>query len=150
MTDILSRVAVWFRACYPQPATKNLNTQMGVHFEEVGEMIDEISANQPAARHLLNEARNALGNLADYLKATDNTISIKPENRIGYLDALCDQTVTAAGCAHMSKMDIVGAMLEVNRSNYSKFDADGNPIFDENLKVKKGPNYTKPNLAPFV
>ena len=46
-------------------------------------------------------------------------------------------------------MNIVDAMDEVNDSNFSKFDNTGNPIFDENMKVAKGPNYRKANLKPF-
>ena len=38
------------------------------------------------------------------------------------LDALCDQIVTAIGVAHMSGMDIQGALQEVANSNDSKFE----------------------------
>ena len=32
----------------------------------------------------------------------------------------------------------------------SKLGSDGNPIYHENGKVKKGPNYKEPNLKQFV
>lgn len=150
MISTLEETDDWFDACYPAPTTKNLNTQMGVHFEEVGEMIDEVTPTTSEAEYLFMVARKAISKLSMYLKETDGTVIIKPENRIGYIDAICDQIVTATGCAHMSQMNLIGAMDEVNRSNYSKFDETGHPIFDENLKVAKGPNYTKANLAPFV
>lgn len=49
----------------------------------------------------------------------------------------------------MNGFDIVGALQEVNRSNWSKFE-NGEPIFDENGKIKKGPNYRPPDLSKFV
>ncbi len=39
------------------------------------------------------------------------------------------------------------AFLEVHRSNMSKLGADGKPIYREDGKVLKGPNYFKPDLA---
>jgi hypothetical protein len=46
----------------------------------------------------------------------------------------------------MFDMDIVGALREVNRSNYSKF-VNGRAVFDENGKIKKGADYSKPDLT---
>ena len=39
---------------------------------------------------------------------------------------------------------------EVHRSNMSKLDEDGKPIYREDGKVMKGPNYFKPDLSKFV
>ena len=66
------------------------------------------------------------------------------------LDGITDQQVTAIGIGHMLGMDTTGALAEVDRSNFSKFGKDGQPIFDENGKIKKGPHYVKPNLEPFL
>lgn len=65
------------------------------------------------------------------------------------LDALCDQIVTAVGVAHMFGMNIEGALTEVNRSNWSKFVNEA-PVFDENGKIAKGPDYTPPDLTEFL
>jgi len=35
---------------------------------------------------------------------------------------------------------------EIQRSNMSKLDENGNPIYREDGKVMKGPNYFKPNI----
>ena len=32
----------------------------------------------------------------------------------------------------------------------SKLDENGNPIYNENGKVLKGPNYSEPNLKKFI
>jgi hypothetical protein len=43
-------------------------------------------------------------------------------------------------------MNIVEAINRVNSSNWSKYNADGKPIFNEHGKIAKGPNYAPPDL----
>lgn len=38
-------------------------------------------------------------------------------------------------------------LAEIHRSNMSKLGADGKPVYREDGKVMKGPNYFKPNIA---
>ena len=38
---------------------------------------------------------------------------------------------------------------EIQKSNMSKLGADGKPIYREDGKVMKGPNYFKPNFTKF-
>lgn len=140
----------WMEKAIPSPENKNIHTQMGVHFEEVAEMVDIISPIDKFTAELLWEVKQNLELLSKHLKTHDNVVAIIPAHRQEYLDSLCDQIVTAVGCAHNSGFDIVNAMNEVNRSNYSKFDEGGYPIFDENRKIIKGPNYSKADLAPFI
>ena len=40
--------------------------------------------------------------------------------------------------------------IEVQESNMSKLDTNGKPIFNEQGKVMKGPNYFKPDLSKFL
>ena len=148
--DILSRTQEWFRKAVPMPTSKNFSTQLGCHFEEVAEMLGELSATGPEALALMVKAQAALEELSAHLKSEENAVILQLEDREGYLDALCDQIVTLTGCAHMSDMDISGGLHEVNNSNFSKFDENGEPIFNENMKVMKGPGYAKPDLAPFI
>lgn len=139
----------WFKEAYPYNRTsKNLHTQIGVHFEEIAEMLQTIKGNDVVARKLLNQAYKANLALANYLKSSDHVIEI--ENRVEFLDALCDQIVTSVGCGYHAYMDVVGAFAEVNRSNFSKFDENGRAILDDNLKVTKSSNYTRAELSPFV
>lgn len=140
----------FFEKAVPSPKEKNIHTQMGCHFEEVREMLDCITALSPEAIRVINQASNALEELANYLKTNNYAVVVHPHDRAQYLDALCDQIVTAVGCAHMDEMDIVGGMEEVNRSNLSKFDDNGEPIFNENMKVMKGPNYSPADFKQFV
>ena len=82
-----------------------------------------------------------------YLKGVE---SIDENQAVEILDSLCDQIVTAIGVGYMMGFDMVGALQEVNLSNWSKFDENGNPIFNENGKIVKGENYFKPDLAKFL
>lgn len=137
-TDI-STIKLWFERAVPNPTDKNRAVQLGVHFEEVGEML--LATGDP-------QAAEDLAPVADYYKR----IGLKAPhhcNRKELLDALCDQIVTAVGVAHMFGMDIGGALSEVNRSNWSKF-VDGQPQFNEHGKIAKGLNYTAPNLDPYL
>ena len=49
----------------------------------------------------------------------------------------------------MMGFDMVGALDEINKSNWSKFE-NGKPVFDENGKIKKGAEYFKPKLSKFT
>lgn len=71
------------------------------------------------------------------------------KDRVGLLDSLADQIVTATGVGTFLGMNVPGALAEVNRSNYSKFE-DGEPVFNENKKVMKGKDYTPPDLTPYI
>jgi hypothetical protein len=144
---VLSETLGWFQLAVPEPAAKNFTTQLGCHFEEVREMVHELNPLNPQAADLLLAADYALHALAEFLKTNEGSVAIK--NRVEYLDAICDQLVTATGCAHMAKLDVIGGLNEVNRSNFSKFH-NGVPQFDENRKLSKGPAYTKSDLTPFV
>ena len=137
----------WFSKAVPKPTSQNVSVQIGVHFEEVAEMIAEIQTSNSVAAQKLDAAQDALNSLAYYLKTGQPELRIN--NRVAFLDSICDQLVTATGSAYMLHMDPVGGLIEVNESNYSKF-VDGEPLFDDNKKIKKGPNYRKPDLSLFV
>ena len=65
-------------------------------------------------------------------------------------DALTDILYVTYGAGHAFGIDLDKCFNEVQKSNMSKLDNNGKPIFSENGKVLKGPNYFKPNLEKFV
>ena len=138
----------WFALAVPEPTKKNVTTQLGCHFEEVVEMIGTIHGNDRLTQSMLTQAFIVLHGLALHLKADDGNC-IEITDKLEMLDGLTDQLVTGTGVAHMLRYDIEGALVEVNRSNFSKF-VNGMPIFDKNLKIMKGPDYFKPDLTPFI
>lgn len=70
--------------------------------------------------------------------------------RIDTLDAIADSIVVLIGTATSLKMNLPEAMKRVFASNLSKLGEDGRPIYNEDGKVMKGPNFTPPILDDLV
>lgn len=145
----LTNTKAWFELAVPEPELKNFNAQLGTHCEEVAEMLATLDGTDRLTTELVVNAHSAMSTLATYLKENSSYRVVLVQPSIDFLDALCDQIVTATGVAHMSGHDIIGAMNEVNNSNFSKFE-DGQPLFDANRKIIKGSAYRKPNLEPYL
>ena len=145
----LANTEAWFRKAVPNPTSKNISTQMGCHLEEVVEMLDVLQTKYPGYKNKLDDARKHLRFISNLLKQEEDSFFIKEEDRKELLDSLADQIVTATGVGTFLGMNVPGALAEVNRSNYSKFE-DGEPVFNENKKVMKGKDYTPPDLSQFI
>ena len=65
-------------------------------------------------------------------------------------DALTDILYVTYGAGHAYGIDLDRCFSEVQKSNMSKLDENGKPIYNENGKVMKGPKYFKPNLKQFI
>ena len=65
-------------------------------------------------------------------------------------DALTDILYVTYGAGHAFGIDLDKCFDEVQNSNMSKLSDDGKPIYNEDGKVMKGPNYFKPNLMKFL
>ena len=65
-------------------------------------------------------------------------------------DALTDILYVTYGAGHAFGIDLDKCFDEVQNSNMSKLGEDGKPIYNENGKVMKGPNYFKPNFSQFL
>lgn len=145
--NVIDSIFGWFKKAVPEPKVKNINTQIGVHFEEVAEMLLALSGDDDQTEVLLHNAYLANHLLAEHLKNNVGALNLDmtTESKVELLDALCDQIVTATGVGYMLGMNLPMALEEVNASNYSKF-VNGEPIFNENKKIMKGPNYFKPSL----
>jgi predicted HAD superfamily Cof-like phosphohydrolase len=65
-------------------------------------------------------------------------------------DALTDILYVTYGAGHAFGIDLDKCFSEVQQSNMSKLGPDGKPIYNENGKVMKGPNYFKPDLNKFL
>ncbi len=65
-------------------------------------------------------------------------------------DALTDILYVTYGAGHAFGIDLDKCFEEVQNSNMSKLGEDGRPIYNENGKVMKGPNYFKPNLEKLI
>ena len=76
--------------------------------------------------------------------------AIENKNLKEVADALTDILYVTYGAGHSFGIDLDKCFDEVQRSNMSKLDENGKPIFNEHGKVLKGPNYFKPNLEKFI
>ena len=76
--------------------------------------------------------------------------AIKNNDIVEVADALTDILYVTYGAGHSFGIDLDNCFSEVQRSNMSKLGIDGKPIYNEDGKVMKGPNYFQPNLTKFL
>ena len=77
-------------------------------------------------------------------------VAIEDRNMVEVADALTDILYVTYGAGHAFGIDLDKCFEEVQNSNMSKLDENGNPIYNDSGKVMKGPNYFKPDLSKFV
>ena len=76
--------------------------------------------------------------------------ALKDKDILEVADALTDILYVTYGAGHAFGIDLDKCFNEVQKSNMSKLGENGNPIYNENGKVMKGPGYFKPDLTKFV
>ena len=76
--------------------------------------------------------------------------AMKTKNLKEVADALTDILYVTYGAGYAYGIDLDDCFKEVQRTKMSKLGKDGKPIYNEQGKVMKGPNYTKPDLSKFV
>ena len=82
--------------------------------------------------------------LDEFKEALDNN------DLLEVADALTDILYVTYGAGHAFGIDLDACFQEVQSSNMSKLGENGKPIFNNEGKVMKGPNYFKPNLSKFI
>ena len=80
----------------------------------------------------------------EFLHANDH------EDRCSCLKELTDLVYVCFQYAANMGWDLDEAMIRVHESNMSKLGPDGKPIYREDGKVLKGPNYQPPHLGDLV
>ena len=76
--------------------------------------------------------------------------ALNDKNLLEVADALTDILYVTYGAGHSFGINLDACFEEVQRSNMSKLDDEGKPIYNEYGKVMKGPNFSKPNLKQFI
>ena len=76
--------------------------------------------------------------------------ALNDKNLLEVADALTDILYVTYGAGHSFGINLDACFEEVQRSNMSKLDDNGKPIYNEYGKVMKGPNFSKPNLKQFI
>ena len=124
-TTFLSQQAKEFRSKYGLKNSSDRPTRAVQHKLIVEEFKEFLEAEGLLFRHGRNAQEEALKELAD-------------------LVYVCYQY------AENMRWDLDGALDLVHQSNMSKLDDEGNPIYREDGKVLKGPNYKPPDLSDLV
>ena len=82
----------------------------------------------------------------EYLEAAQENDLVEVADALGdMLYILCGTIIE-----HGMQDKIEEVFNEIQRSNMSKLGEDGKPIYREDGKVLKGPNYFKPNIAEIL
>ncbi len=82
----------------------------------------------------------------EYLEAAKNGDLVEVADALGdMLYILCGTIIE-----HGMQDKITEVFNEIQRSNMSKLGADGKPIYREDGKVMKGPDYFKPKIAEIL
>jgi predicted HAD superfamily Cof-like phosphohydrolase len=82
----------------------------------------------------------------EYLEAAKENDLVEVADALGDMLYILCGTIIEHGMQHK----IEEVFNEIQRSNMSKLGADGKPIYREDGKVMKGPNYFKPNIAEIL
>ena len=120
------------------------------NFNKVGEFMktfgQEIKSKSSLSSEKINNLRIAL--IQEELEELRQAINQK--NLLEVADALTDLLYVTYGAGHAFGIDLDKCFEEVQKSNMSKLDENGKPIYKESGKVMKGPNYFKPDLSKFI
>jgi predicted HAD superfamily Cof-like phosphohydrolase len=82
----------------------------------------------------------------EYLEAANNNDLVEVADALGdMLYILCGTIIE-----HGMQDKIEAVFNEIQKSNMSKLGEDGEPIYREDGKVLKGPNYFKPNISDIL
>ena len=82
----------------------------------------------------------------EYLEAAQSNDLVEIGDALGDMLYILCGTIIAHG--FQGKMEAI--FDEIQRSNMSKLGGDGKPIYREDGKVLKGPNYFKPNIEKIL
>ena len=77
-------------------------------------------------------------------------LHMHPNAKAECLKELADLVYVCAQYAENMEWDLEQALRRVHQSNMSKLGEDGKPIYREDGKVLKGPNYQPPDLSDLV
>jgi len=120
-------------------AVKEFHAAFGLGFSEtpkgdLGEAINMLRYN------LMKEENE------EYLEAVQNNDMVEIADALGDMLYILCGTIIEHGLQHK----IEAVFDEIQRSNMSKLGQDGKPIYREDGKVMKGPNYFKPDFTEIL
>jgi NTP pyrophosphatase (non-canonical NTP hydrolase) len=125
--------------------SKSNNMQMAREFRNVFRVKNNTTrASRAVQQRLIVEE------FKEFLDAENDLYLNSPKWRAECLKELADLVYVCYQYAANMEWDLDEALDRVHTSNLSKLDEEGNPIYREDGKVLKGPNYKPPNLIDLV
>ena len=120
------------------------------NFEKVGVFMktfgQEVKSRPSLSTDKINKLRlNLIQEELDELKE-----ALDKKDIVEIADALTDILYVTYGAGHAFGINLDKCFEEVQNSNMSKLDDNGKPIYNDNGKVMKGPNYFKPDLSKYI
>jgi NTP pyrophosphatase (non-canonical NTP hydrolase) len=116
--------------------------------EEFRKSFQVRNSTTPASRTL--QRRLIVEEFKEFLDAENQLIMGLTVNSAECLKELADLVYVAYQYAENLGWNLDEALDRVHKSNLSKLDENGKPIYREDGKVLKGPNYQPPNLTDLV
>jgi len=120
-------------------AVTEFHTAFNIGYQQIP--IADIGDGKKNLRYNLMKEENE-----EYLEA------VQKNDLIEIADALGDMMYILCGTIieHGLQDKIEAVFDEIQRSNMSKLGEDGNPVYREDGKVMKGPNYFKPDFSKIL
>ena len=120
------------------------------NFEKVGLFMRTFGQEVKKKSELSSDKINSLRLSLIQEELDELTKAIKENDILEVADALTDILYVAYGAGHAFGINLDKCFDEVQKSNMSKLGKDKKPIYNENGKVMKGPDYFKPDLSKFL
>ena len=120
------------------------------NFEKVGLFMSTFGQEVKKNSELSNEKINALRLSLIKEELEELSKAIQENDILEVADALTDILYVTYGAGHAFGINLDKCFEEVQKSNMSKLGKDGKPIYNEQGKVMKGPDYFKPNLSKLL
>ena len=116
------------------------------NFEKVGDFMEAFGQEVKCEPKLPDSLVTALRIRLIEEELEELIAALNTKNLVGVADALTDILYVTYGAGHAFGIDLDACFEEVHDSNMSKLGEDGRPIYREDGKVLKGPNYFEPDL----
>ena len=123
---------------------------MSSNFEKVKNFMEVFGQEVKSSPEFPNEDIQKLRVELIYEELGELQEAIRNNDMVEVADALTDILYVTYGAGHAFGIDLDACFDEVQKSNMSKLGEDGKPIYRDDGKILKGPNFFEPNLEKFV
>lgn len=120
-------------------AVTEFHTAFNIGYQEIP--VSDIGDGKKILRYNLMKEENE-----EYLEAVQNNDLIEIADALGDMMYILCGTIIEHGLQYK----IEAVFDEIQRSNMSKLGEDGKPVYREDGKVMKGPNYFKPDFSKIL